>query len=422
MKTRSLHLILVAVISALLGYYIGISKISFDWKNYKPYINISSKEPPKTVSNVDFSKFWIIWGRLENSYYDKKAINPDKLVQGAISGMVAALEDPYTVYLPPKQNQDFKEGLAGQKFEGIGAELGMKDKQLIVVAPLDGLPAFKSGIKAGDAILKVDGKGTDGWTLVQAVEKIRGPKGTAVTLTVLHKDGAKPVDISIKRDTINIKSAEGWIKTIKEIGSIKSTEVIKGKENKEIVYIRVSQFGDKTNNEWLTTINTLFPKIQNNSNVAGVILDLRNNPGGYLTDATFIASEFVKSGTIVTQEKGNGERLPFTVERRGLFLDIPVIVLVNKGSASASEIVAGALRDHKRAKLVGEVSFGKGTIQQAEDLGEGSGIHVTIAKWLTPNDTWVHGKGLTPDITVANDDKDQGHDLQLEKAVEELVK
>ena len=159
-----------------------------------------------------------------------------------------------------------------------------------------------------------------------------------------------------------------------------------------------------------------------NKNVKGLILDLRNNPGGYLTDATFIASEFIKSGTVVIQDRGNNNRNVFSISRKGLFLDIPLIVLINKGSASASEIVAGALRDHNRAKLIGDTSFGKGTIQQAEDLGNGAGLHVTIAKWLTPNETWVHGKGLTPDISVSLDAKDQTRDSQLEKAVEELVK
>lgn len=418
MKVQTIRIIFIILIAFFIGYYFGINKVSFDWKNYKPNVSVVNKEPPASLSTVDFSLFWTVWQKLQNSYYDKKVIDPQKLLNGAISGMVQSLGDPYTVFLPPSQNTDFKEGMAGQ-FQGIGAELGVKEKQIIVVAPLDGMPAQKVGVKAEDAVLKVDGIPTDGWTLTQAVEKIRGPKGTSVVLTVLHKDEQKPVDLKITRDTITVKSVVGWVKKVKDIERIKKDKL---PSDQKIIYIRLSQFGDNTNQEWLTTVNKLSLDTAKNKNVKGLILDLRNNPGGYLTDATFIASEFIKDGTVVIQDRGNNDRNIFSVSRKGLFLDIPVIVLINKGSASASEIVAGALRDHNRAKLIGDTSFGKGTIQQAEDLGNGAGLHVTIAKWLTPNEIWVHGKGLTPDIPVALDAKDQARDLQLEKAVEELVK
>lgn len=421
MRASILRFILVALIFGLIGYQIGVSKISYEWKQYKPKVTIESRNPPTSLQTLDFSLFWSVWERLEASYYDKSVIDSQKLLNGAISGMVQSLGDPYTVFLPPTQNNDFKEGLSGQ-FQGIGAELGIRDKQIIVIAPLDGTPAQKSGIKAGDAILKVDGKDTSGWTLSQAVEKIRGPKGTDVVLNIIRKDEEKPKDIKITRDTITVKSVTGWIKSIKSITGITSTTGIKGKEDFEVGYIRLSQFGDKTNQEWLTLVNDLESKIKDNPRFKGIVLDLRNNPGGYLTDANFIASEFIKDGTVVIQDKGNGDTSTLSVSRKGLFTEIPLVVLINKGSASASEIVAGALRDHKRAKLVGETSFGKGTIQQAEDLGNGAGLHVTIAKWLTPNGTWVHEKGLEPDIKVLPDEKDQSRDLALEKAVEELVK
>lgn len=416
-----MRLIIIALIAGLIGYQIGVSKISYEWKQYKPRVTIESRNPPTSLQTLDFSLFWNVWERIESSYYDKSVLDPQKLLNGAISGMVQSLGDPYTVFLPPTQNNDFKQGLSGQ-FQGIGAELGIRDKQIIVIAPLDGTPAQKAGIKAGDAILKVDGKDTSGWTLSQAVEKIRGPKGTEVVLNILRKGEEKPKDIKITRDTITVKSVTGWIKSIKSITGIKSTTGIKGKEDLEVGYIRLSQFGDRTNQEWLTLVNDLELKIKNNPRFKGVILDLRNNPGGYLTDANFIASEFIKSGTVVIQDKGNGDTSALSVSRKGLFTEVPLVVLINKGSASASEIVAGALRDQNRAKLVGETSFGKGTIQQAEDLGNGAGLHVTIAKWLTPNGTWVHEKGLEPDISVSADEKDQAHDTQLEKAIEELVK
>lgn len=418
MKTRVLHLILTAVIFSLVGYFVGVNKIALDWKNYKPQFSVISKEPPAHFDNVDFSLFWKTWQKLEESYYDKQVLDPNKLVEGAISGMVESLGDPYTVYLPPPQNATFKEGLAGAQFEGIGAELGMRDKQIIVVAPLDGMPAKAAGIKPGDAILKVDDNPTAGWTLAEAVENIRGTKGTKVVLNVLHKDDGEPVDITIVRDTIVVKSVFGWVKKIGEIENINSQAQNK---DKYIAYIRVSQFGDKTNDEWLATVNAISLALTNKK-IEGVIVDLRNNPGGYLHDATFVASEFIKSGTVVMEEKANGERKNLTVSRNGILTDLPLVVLINKGSASASEIVAGALADRKGAKLVGETSFGKGTIQQAEDLGGGAGLHITISKWLTPNGTWVHKDGLKPDIEVALSEDDEGHDIQLERAVEELAK
>lgn len=420
MKTRTIQLVLLVLASVLLGYYIGVSKVSFEWKNYKPKITAINQEPPAALSAVDFSLFWNVWQRLENSYYDKTILDPQKLLNGAISGMVQSLGDPYTVFLPPVQNSNFKEGLAGQ-FEGIGAELGMKEKQIIVVAPLDGTPAQKAGIKPQDIILKVDDQSVEGWTLSQAVGKIRGPKGSQVKLTILHKDKNAPQDIKITRETITVKSVSLWVKKVKDIENIKNTDITKPHLDEEIAYIRLSQFGDNTNQEWLSLVNKLSLQIKSES-IKGLILDLRNNPGGYLTDATFIASEFVKSGTVVIQEKGSGDKTTFSVSRKGILQDVPLVVLINKGSASASEIVAGALSDWKRAKLVGETSFGKGTIQEATDLGNGAGLHVTVAKWLTPSGTWVDKKGLTPDVSVSLDQKDQSHDNQLEKAVEELVK
>lgn len=420
MKVRGLHILLIIIISALIGYGIGVAKVSFSWAGYKPSVNITNREAPKATT-ADFTLFWTVLSKLEQNYYDKKAIDTTKIVNGAIAGMVQSLGDPYTLYLPPVQNTDFKEGMAGQAFEGIGAELGMSGKQIIVVAPLADNPAIKAGIRAGDAILKVNDQETTGWTLAQTVEKIRGPRGTKVMLTILHKGSDKPQDISIIREAIKVKSVDGWVKKLKDIDLI-GDKYLKAKNvDSSIAYIRVSQFGDNTNQEWLTTVNQVMLEKQKQGDFAGIIVDLRNNPGGYLTDANYIASEFIEDGTVVIQENGSGGRTPFLVTRKGQFLDVPVVVLINKGSASASEIVAGALRDHDRAMLVGDTSFGKGTIQEAEDLGNGAGIHITIAKWLTPNGIWVHGKGLKPDVEVKFNEKDLEHDSQLTKAIETLL-
>ncbi len=407
-------------IAGLIGYYIGVTKIAVDWKNFQPHIEVTSKEPPPSLMHADFTQFWNVMEKLESSYYNKTAIDSQKMLNGAIIGMVSSLDDPYTLYLPAKQNDNFKQTLAG-KFEGIGAELGMKDKQIIIISPLDGSPAQKAGLRAGDMIVKVDDEYTTGWTLEQTVNKIRGPKGTPVMLAVVHTKGDEPKEVKITRDTISVKSLTTWTKPIKKIDGIKQNDVLKPNADDKIVYIRLSQFGDTTNDEWQGLANKLSQQLRADSSIKGIVFDLRNNPGGYLTDAVYIVSEFVKDGTAVMQEDKEGEKTSYSVSGKALLADVPLVVLINKGSASASEIVAGAIRDHIRGKLIGETSFGKGTIQQAEDLGGGSGLHVTIAKWLTPNGIWVHQKGLTPDVAVGLDKKDPSHDTQLEKAIETVL-
>lgn len=416
-KTSKIQVLLLILISGLVGYYVGVNKVNLEWKGYKPQINVEGKAPPPEVSNVDFARFWTVWQKLEGSYYDKTKLDADKMLDGAISGMVSSLGDPFTVYLPPVQNDNFKAGMAGQ-FQGIGAELGMKENQIIVISPLTGSPAQKAGVRAGDAILAVDGTSVANWSISQAVEKIRGPKGTPVTLT-LRQAEESPREVEIVRDVITVNSVEAKLQKAKDIERVKIT----GPSGEETVaYVRLSQFGDNTNKDWLEAINNLSIEMRKNGDVKGIVFDLRNNPGGYLTDAVFIASEFLEEGQPVVIEEENGEQNVLKVNRKGLLQDIPVIVLINKGSASAAEIVSGALRDHGRAKLLGETSFGKGTIQQAEDLGGGAGVHITIAKWLTPNEIWVHDKGLTPDIEVELDPEEPERDFQLERAIQEILR
>jgi len=423
-KNFKLQIILIILISALAGYFFGVNKINYAWKNYKPHFQIVSKEPPSGVIAIDATPFWTVWEKLQTNYYDKSKLDTQKMLNGAISGMVQAVGDPFTMYLPPVQNNNFKQGLSGQ-FSGIGAELGMKDKSIIVIAPLSGSPAEKAGIRSGDIITAVDAQSTTGWSLTQTVEKIRGKRGTDVLLAIIHKGETAAVDVKITRDTITVKSVVGWVKPVACTDKCETVDISKANaDSNQIAYIKLSQFGDNTNQEWSTLVYKLNSQINTAKNVKGLILDLRNNPGGYLTDATFIASEFISQGlSIVSEEDGiPGNGKTFTVSKQGVFTKIPIIVLVNKGSASASEIVAGALRDNGRAKLVGETSFGKGTVQQAEDLGGGAGIHITIAKWLTPKGTWVNGAGLTPDVSINQNLKDPSEDTQLNKAIEMLVK
>lgn len=431
-RIKVFQIVIVILIAFFGGYYFGVNKIALDWHNYNPVLSVVGKEPPAGIINVDFNPFWNVWQKLLVNYYDKSKLDQQKMLNGAISGMVQSLGDPFTLYLPPVQNNNFKQGLAGQ-FSGIGAELGTKDKDIIIIAPLDGSPAEKTGIKAGDIILKVNGQSTAGWDLSKTVEQIRGPKGTSVVLTVIHKDTQKQVDLTITRDVITVKSV------VMNIDGAKCTAngcslISKGTSCKDVLcvkyaYLRLSQFGDNTNKEWASLVKGISDQINQDKSIKGVVLDLRNNPGGYLTDAQFIASEFLPIGTEVVSEDNGTAQTQLNAGReqgqpKGLLTDpkIKIVVLINKGSASASEIVAGALRDNKRAILVGETSFGKGTVQEAEDLGDGAGLHVTIAKWLTPNGIWVNGKGLTPDVSVALDPKDPSRDTQLEKAVLELLK
>ncbi len=423
MTPKKVQIILIALVAFVGGYFIRGYEISWQWSHYKPNVSIINRDPPiGTPSSVDFNLFWTVWDKLAGNYYDKKAIDPQKMLYGAISGMVNAVGDPYTMFLPPAQQTSFQQQMAGQ-FEGIGAELSMKDSHIIVVAPLDGSPAEKAGIRAGDTIVGVDGKATDGWTIQQAVDKIRGPKGTDVTLLVIHKDEKDVKEIKITRGTITVKSVTGWVKKAKDVDSARLGD--SALANTSVLYIRLSQFGDKTNEDFQNLVNSYASQVKDGT-VKGIILDLRNNPGGYLTDAQFVAGEFLATGTPVVMEEAAGDRTTLSVNRQGsLVNNIPMVVIVNKGSASASEIVSGALRDNGRAKIVGEQSFGKGTVQQALDLGGGAGLHVTIAKWLTPKGTWVgrgvDGTGLVPDVKVDLDPKDPAHDTQLEKAIQTVL-
>lgn len=409
----------VIVIVFGVGYRAGNIGVG---RNYIPNTTIVGANPATKPTSVDFSLFWIVWDRVNTYFIDKNAIDPQKMVYGAISGMVASLGDPYTVFLPPDQNKEAKDDLGG-KFEGIGAQLGISaDKKVIVVAPLKGAPAEKAGLKPGDIIVKVDGQDASSWTLPQAVAKIRGPKGSTVVLTVLHKNAAKTVDISVARDTINVSSVDWEIKYA-QCNTTSQCKIIETdcSDCQQIIYLKLSQFGDNTTDEWNKAVDAIEAKLQSSGNkIKGLVFDLRNNPGGYLSGSVFIASEFLKDGTVVMQDSVSGGRQTYSVDRKGRLTDIPMVVLVNKGSASASEIVAGALQVRGRAKVVGETTFGKGSVQEAQDLPGGAGIHITTAKWLLPSGKWINGSGIEPDVKIQNDDNKPDEDIQLEKAIETL--
>lgn len=367
---------------------------------------LGREDRPKSIDPqaVDLRLFWQVWDKLEQSYLIKDKLDPQTLVYGAIKGMTAALGDPYTVFLPPQANKETKEELDGA-FEGVGIQLGFKDGQLAVVAPLEGMPAKAVGVRAGDLILhikdenkKIDQDTLD-LSLPEAVRLIRGEKGTSVELTILHEGEIEPLVLAIRRDTIVVKSVElVWF------------------EDKNIVQIKLTRFGGRTEAEWQTAVKEIDQR-----RPRAIILDLRNNPGGYLQGAVNLAGEFLSRGRLVVkQENAAGEVETYSVDRQGQLLTQPLVILVNQGSASSSEILAGALKDHGRAKLVGETTFGKGTVQEALDVAEGAGLHVTTAKWLLPSGLWVNdSKGLAPDIVV-KDDPETEIDEQLAKAIEAL--
>ncbi|GIW63243.1 MAG: peptidase S41 [Patescibacteria group bacterium] len=380
-------------------------------------ITDNQKISSQAKENIDFSLFWEAWNAIEELYVDKSKIDPQKMYYGAIKGMVASLDDPYTFFLTPEENKESKLDLEG-KFEGIGAQLGMKNDQIVIISPLKNSPAEKAGIKTGDIITKVNGESTAGWTLTQAVNKIRGEKGSKVVLTVFRNE--EELEIPIIRDEIKIPSIEYQVKKADEYGL---------KTNQNFAYIKIIQFGTETNDEWNKTVNDVVKQLKNN-NISGIILDLRNNPGGLLNSAIYLAEDFLQKGDlIVKQEFVNKNPIEYYSERNGRLYGTKLAVIVNKGSASASEILAGALQDHKKAVIVGEQTFGKGSVQQAIDLSGSAGMHITISKWVLPNGKWINDTGITPDISVTidatqtnNQSNTETEDQQLIKAIEQLLK
>lgn len=412
----------------LLAAGILVSGVSYrlGQKNYAlsrtPNNNIVINQTPAGTT-VDFAIFWDVWNKIFRYYIDSSSLDMGKMLNGAITGMVGAVGDPYTSYFPPKENQDFKDDLGGA-FEGVGMQLGLKDGHIIVVAPLKGMPAEKAGVRAGDWIVKVNTEDTNGWTVATAVTKIRGPRGTSVSLQLLHENELTPVDISVIRDTIVVASVESWVKDVAHIDEIKgATESASFRTRSDkVAYLRLTRFGDRTNDEWLSAVTEIVSAQKKNGGLAGLIFDLRNNPGGYLDGSVFIGSEFIKTGTIVSQVNSDGTRQDFTVNRKGSLLDIPLVILVNNGSASAAEIVAGALRDHKRGKIVGETTFGKGTVQTPYDLSGGAAVHITTGKWLLPSGASISKEGVKPDIEIRLQSLEASADAQLAKGIEFLLK
>ncbi len=399
----------VAAIFLLLGLRFG-SGLTFRqmiglWNNQPSGSQIArlvNTTPPDKLQEIDFSQFWDVWMRLERDYYDPSKLDAQKMLYGAISGLTQSLDDPYTVFLEPSSKTRLEEDLLGE-FNGVGIQLGYIDQQLAVIAPLKGQPAEAAGVKAGDYIVRIQDSERDinvdavGMSADEAVTLIRGRRGSKVTLSLITK-GEDPRDVQITRQPIVVPSVEH--------------EIIE-RDGKKIGVISLSTFGEKTIDEWNTAVTEL-----QRQNISGLVLDLRNNPGGYLQDAIVIGSDFFSGGIVVSQQ-GRTLSENYRPTRSPRLENIPVSILVNKGSASASEILAGALRDRRQAKLVGENTFGKGTVQDAQSLPDGSGVNITIAKWLLPSGASIQDTGLAPDIEMIDNPETEA-DEALESAVLEL--
>ncbi len=396
MKRFTLPLLLLAMLAAgfLGGAYFQKQQVT-----EHASASLVNQEQGKP-NGIDFGLFWNVWNSLQERYVDKEKLNTQEMVYGAISGLVEAVGDPYTVFLPPKESEVFNQQIEGA-FGGIGIEIGVREKILTVIAPIKDSPADKAGILAGDKIVKINSLSTEGMSMDEAVSKIRGAKGTTVTLTVFSNGDDKNKDFTITRDTIKIPSLE-W-------------KLMDG----DIAYIELNVFNKNADSDFKKAAKEI-----SSSKATRIILDVRNNPGGFLDSAVYIAGFFLDRGQVVTiQKDAHGNQLVYKADGNSQLKKYPLIILANKGSASASEILAGALKDNRGILIVGEKTFGKGSVQELVGFSGGSELKVTIAKWLTPKGVSIQEHGIDADVQIELKEEEAvaGKDSQLDKAVE-LIK
>lgn len=407
---KVLGFLTVGVIIFAVGIFVGINhKLGQALYNDDGEVQISSVMDlySKTRSEaVDFDQYWEIWDKLKKNHIDQDISDVD-LFYASLEGLVAGLDDPYSVYFPPEKAEAFAQDLSGE-FEGIGAEIGLRENQLTVIAPLPGSPAETSGLRAGDKIVQIDGEDSSGLSLEEAVSRIRGEKGTTVILTVTQNGYDTLEDISIIRDTINVPTVT-W-----------------ETEQDGIIYLRVSYFNETTWHEFDKAVKEIMLE-----NPQGIILDLRSNPGGYLDTSVKVAAEWVETGIIVSQKDNHGDEDVHTARNgKHRFVDIQTVVLIDEGTASGSEIVAGALQDYGLATVIGQTTFGKGSVQDFELLRDGSALKLTVAQWFTPKGRQINEIGISPDEIIdemfvqidgtTGDNSDDYTDVGLERALEIL--
>lgn len=352
----------------------------------------------RTSDRPDMGVFWKTWDLLHERFVDREKLDTTTLLYGAIKGMLAATDDPYTTFFDPEENKSFQEDIAGS-FEGIGAEIGMKNKVLTIVAPLDDSPAQKAGIRSGDMIVKINDENTAEMTVDEAVKKMRGPKGTDVKLTIF-RDGEKETrDITVHRGVITVKSVK-----------------LEWKEN-DIALVKINQFGEDTVDEFTAVVKQLRSRP-----TRGIVLDLRDDPGGLLDAAVDIGSLMIPKGKpVVLEEDSEKNRETLPTHGGDVLSGIPTAVLINEGSASAAEILSAALRENRdNVTLIGKKSFGKGSVQELVPVSKDTSFKVTVARWLTPNGEQINKAGIKPDIDIdrTNEDFAANRDPQMDKALE----
>lgn len=349
---------------------------------------------------TDADTFRRVWESIKTTYVEQD-VSDQQLIEGAIKGLVGALKDPYTVFLTKDESKEFQDEIKGS-FEGVGMEVGQKNERLTVIAPLPDSPAEKAGVRAGDAIIAIDGVNAQTLTLDEAVKKIRGPRESTVTL-VIQRGKDDPATLKIVRQTIQVASVASRLET---------------RGDQKVAVIRVTSFTKDTEQRFRqAALDAL------NQNVAGLIIDLRNNPGGYLDQSVGVASAIIPSGTIVSEVDRQGKKRNLDARGGAILAGQKLVVLVNGGSASASEIVAGALQDTKAATVIGQKTYGKGTVQELDELPDGSSLKLTVAKWLTPNGTSISEQGITPETVVELTEEDYAadRDPQLDAAMAKIL-
>ena len=390
MKSR-LFVIVVAIFFALAGFGGGYL---FAQTSLTPGTLSLAASTPEEVD--EFAPFWEVWDLVHTRYY-QQPVDDTVLMEGAISGMLSVLEDPHTRYLSPEAERAAQQSMEGE-IQGIGAEVEAVDDDIVIVSPIEGSPAEAAGLLPGDILRQADGVELTGMPLFDAAQLVRGPAGTTVNLLV-ERDG-ELLEFEIERDVVRVVSVRG---EILESG---------------LAYIRLSRFGSTTDEELEALLTTLLAE-----NPAGVILDLRRNPGGALDTTVSIADEFLDEGTVLVQRFGSGQERVHESSAAGLAQEIPMVVLIDEGSASASEVLAGAIRDRGRGILIGQRSFGKGTVQTWHTLSTEGGVRITIAEWLTPGEVSIHENGLAPDYFIPLPeaaDPEAFEDTQLQAAIDYL--
>ncbi|MFC1651881.1 S41 family peptidase [Patescibacteria group bacterium] len=382
--------LMVILISLAFGAGFGIGKGILALEEGELVLNKDKK------TSVDFDLFWEIWDLADTKYSGES--DYQNMVYGAIEGMVASLGDPYSVFMDPDASKEFMGSLDGS-FGGIGAEVAIRKDQLTVVSPLKGSPAQKAGLRAGDIIIGIDDLDASDMTLSRSVSLMRGEPGTKVSLLVTRNGLRNPIEITVERATIEIESVTYEVK------------------DGNIAYVEVARFGDDTTQKFKEITDEIVK-----SEAKKMIIDFRDNPGGYLDAAVDVCDFFLEEGAIVKEKFGDGSTKVFEATKGAKLKDLEIVVLINKGSASGSEIVAAALNDYDKGYLIGETTFGKGTVQDLEEFSDGSSLRLTVAHWLTPKDIDINEKGIAPDLEVKMKDSDYENDRdpQLQRALKYL--